>query len=169
VVPDDDHQKNKMEVREMARLQVTIVESGSGNSYNVGSANTFEKASSLIDELEARFERWSENDFPPLHEQDPLGHFEGCDVYAIDRDGVQYFLNGDTWELWNAKEAIEKVNRIFRFASTNPSDDMELDAELLDEVIDLWERILFLHWPLRKTVRLTNEQKRNLIHAWRFQ
>jgi len=87
------------------KLQVSITESrfcGSGNSFPVGSASSFKEASVLIEMLEARFERWAKNNFPPLHKLDPVGYYEGCDVDATDlEEKTTYFLDGDTWELWD--------------------------------------------------------------------
>jgi hypothetical protein len=65
-----------------------------------------------------------------------------------------------------SNEPISKVNRIFRFATTNPP-EREYDAELLDELVVLWEQVLTEHY-LFSQFQLTAEQKHNLITAWRF-
>ena len=73
--------------------------------------------------------------------------------------------NGTGTEAMNADEAINKVSRAFRYALTNPT-GYEYDACLLDEISNLWERVLFSHWPQGLTI--TPEQKRNLLMAWKY-
>jgi len=83
----------------MSNYVLTIVESGSGDEFTVGTFASLEDCDAVLSALDKRHEKWCAAGFPKLAEDDLLRHYEGCDVYATDTDGRGFFEDGyGHWE-----------------------------------------------------------------------
>jgi hypothetical protein len=77
--------------------QVYIV-SGTGDRFDVEAVADLKAARRAVYALDMRFEEWESNGFPELPENDPLAHYEGCNVYAKHEHGeVFWFSENDVW------------------------------------------------------------------------
>lgn len=83
----------------MSNYRLTIVESGSGDEFQLGVFPTLVDCSDELERLDKRFEKWCAAGFPQLEEDDPLRHYEGCDAYATDTEGDTFIEVGNgLWE-----------------------------------------------------------------------
>lgn len=83
---------------ELPAYQVYIVESGSGDEFNVGSPVTsLEDATEVVNDLDQKYLDWEAEGFPTLDSEDILNHYEGCDVYCR-RGTREWEFNEGEWE-----------------------------------------------------------------------
>lgn len=69
-------------------MRVYLVESGSGREVPVGTAASFEEATKLVEDLDARWDAG-----------EPVDGYEGCDLYAADGDLLYFYDGDDTWSI----------------------------------------------------------------------
>jgi hypothetical protein len=75
-----------------------IVESGSGREFSLGAFPTLEDCSEELDRLDSDWGALTTvEDITALDDDNPLAHYEGCDAYATDRNGVTYAEEMGDW------------------------------------------------------------------------
>jgi len=77
---------------------VKIVESGSGREFTVGTYSSLEECSKELNLLDERWCRTPGAILQALPDGDVLAHYEGCDAYATDEDGITYAETFGSWE-----------------------------------------------------------------------
>ncbi len=79
--------------------QLIIVRSGDGAEFEYGIAvPTLAHCADLINKLDKEFVKWEENGFPKLEANNPLTHYEGCDIYARSSNGAEFSWPGEEGE-----------------------------------------------------------------------
>ena len=77
-----------------------IVESGSGREFTVGTYSSLKECSTALEQMD---DTWVRTPLPILEllpDHDPMAHYEGCDAYATDEDGVTWEESFGEWERW---------------------------------------------------------------------
>jgi hypothetical protein len=81
----------------MSSYRLTIVESGSGDEYEVGVYDSLPSCTSALNDLENQHKEWLAQGCPKLPQDHLLRHYEGCDAYAYGSDGTLYAENDGYW------------------------------------------------------------------------
>ena len=79
-------------------FQISIVASGSGEEFIIGTAGHLHDATRLVEDCERQFSEWEAEGFPDTAIL-WLQNFEGCDVYARSIDSDELFVLDDSWEI----------------------------------------------------------------------
>ncbi len=77
-------------------MRLYLVGSGSGYEYEIRDVKTFDEATTVVVDLDRKFNDWGLDGCPKLPSEDPLIYWEGCDIY-VDRGSVTYRLNNDAY------------------------------------------------------------------------
>ena len=78
--------------------QVYIVESGSGERFDVSDAvMSLDEATEVVNDLDREYINWESDGFPTLDSSDILNHYEGCDV-ACRQGSRDWEFNDGEWE-----------------------------------------------------------------------